>query len=326
MALMFFDTPRYRSRNVKYGRINPRLTLSQNQSLIRQRYRFTDRHLDWLTSLLSPMLTDERSESWTIPKRLQVVVGDTLGCSQKTVSNIVRRVVVALNHPDIVKRFIVFKPTDREWCAKRADEFARAGKFSNVIGCIDGTLVKIKTPSENGPEYMSRKGFSCLNVCVICDAVGRILYVNSGFPGSAHDASVWNHCAGSSAFASGEAIQGYALLGDCGYSNGSGIITPYRPTSIRGDSRKERYNREHARIRARVERLFGRWKTRFAILSDKIRLSANRAKKVVIACAVLHNIGYCINATTFRPLGRRRSTIPHPPRDVDIRTYMVSQI
>ncbi|EYB86345.1 hypothetical protein Y032_0280g1211 [Ancylostoma ceylanicum] len=72
MAFVPFRIPNRRQRNVKYARINPRHTLSQNQSLIRQRYRFTDEHLDWLTELLSPMLGDDIREPWAISKKLQV--------------------------------------------------------------------------------------------------------------------------------------------------------------------------------------------------------------------------------------------------------------
>ena len=50
-------------------------------------------------------------------------------CSQTTVSNKVKMVVDALSHPSIVRRFMIFKPEDCEWCTRRADEFARAGKF-----------------------------------------------------------------------------------------------------------------------------------------------------------------------------------------------------
>ncbi|EPB72499.1 hypothetical protein ANCCEY_08414 [Ancylostoma ceylanicum] len=132
-----------------------------------------------------------------------------------------------------------------------------------------------RTPNDNAPKYMIREGFSRLNVRMISDAVGLILYVNSGFPESAHHSSVWNHCAGLSSFTSGEFIEGYTLLGDCGCSNVSGIVTPYRRSSTRDDHRKERYNQEHARICARVKRQFKSWKTRLAVLPDKTRLSAN---------------------------------------------------
>ncbi|KAK6011797.1 hypothetical protein OSTOST_23108 [Ostertagia ostertagi] len=122
---------------------------------------------------------------------MQIVVADTAGCCQKTVSNIIARVVDALAHPDIVQQFIKFKPEDEQWC--RPDPMSLQGpggcpvSSENVIGAVDGTLVRIRTPAVDGYQYVSRKGTSCLNVCFIADAVGRVLYVNTGSPGSVHD-------------------------------------------------------------------------------------------------------------------------------------------
>ncbi|RCN37282.1 hypothetical protein ANCCAN_16823 [Ancylostoma caninum] len=120
---------------------------------------------------------------------------------------------------------------------------------------------------------MGRKGWSALNVCVVADAIDRILYVNSAFPGSTHDSTVWNRCA-LSLFRTGEAIKGYQLIGD---ANGGGIMTPFHPTSVRGDNRKMRYNREHIHSRLIVERTVGRWKKRFTALASKFRVAPHFA-------------------------------------------------
>ncbi|EYC45215.1 hypothetical protein Y032_0435g1407 [Ancylostoma ceylanicum] len=140
---MLYAARERRRPNVRYVRVDPRRSLSANQALVRLRYRFNDAQLDWITEKLAPMLGDDLLEPWAISKRLQVamgirylctnshqiVVGDTLGCSQKTVSNIVGRVIEALNNPELVRQFIVFKPQCPEWCRRRANEFARIGKF-----------------------------------------------------------------------------------------------------------------------------------------------------------------------------------------------------
>lgn len=39
--------------------------------------------------------------------------------------------------------------------------------FPNVVGCVDGTQIKIKAPNVNEGEYVNRKGFHSLNVQVI---------------------------------------------------------------------------------------------------------------------------------------------------------------
>ncbi|KAK5972610.1 DDE Tnp4 domain-containing protein [Trichostrongylus colubriformis] len=256
----------------------------------------------------------------------QVVVGDTAGCSQKTVSNIVLRVVDALAHPDIVQKLIIFKPEDEQWCRARSHEFARTRKMPNVIGAVDGTLIRIKSPPVDAFQYMSRKGTSCLNVCLIADAVGRILYINSGSPGWVHDATIWRNSSPAAVFNSGVAVPGYRILGDSGYANGSGIITPFRPSAVQGDARKTRYNRGHCRMRSIVEMTTGCLKSRFPILSSELRVGPRKASKIVIACAVLHNI-MCLRACTMRQLGSRKATMAQPEADVeDVRAYIVERI
>ncbi|KAK3107873.1 hypothetical protein FSP39_024105 [Pinctada imbricata] len=38
--------------------------------------------------------------------------------------------------------------------------------FPKVLGCVDGTFIKIKPPKENEQDYVNRKGFHSLNVQV----------------------------------------------------------------------------------------------------------------------------------------------------------------
>ncbi|KAK6037927.1 hypothetical protein COOONC_24568 [Cooperia oncophora] len=311
MPLHFFRTTR-RSKNVVYIRQDPRRILSVNQSLIRQRFRFTDDQLDWITELwirswaLMAVELTRRSQCEPPPLVLirtpapttegRVCIGgfaylchhnaypycslsDTGGCCQKTVSNIIRRVVDALNFKT------GFEPV--------------------------AVPAKIRMSSQ-GQERCP---------------VGRILYVNTGSPGSVHDATVWRNSSPAAVFNSGGAVGGYRLLGDSGYANGSGIITPFRPTAIRGDARKTRYNREHCRMRAIVEMTIGRLKSRFPILSSELRVGPQQASKIVLACAVLHNISLCLNACGIRQLGRRKATMVHPRDDVeDVRAYIVERL
>ena len=36
-----------------------------------------------------------------------------------------------------------------------------------MVGCVDGTQIKIKAPNENEGDFINRKGFHALNVQVI---------------------------------------------------------------------------------------------------------------------------------------------------------------
>jgi hypothetical protein len=53
---------------------------------------------------------------------------------------------------------------------------------------------------------------------------------------------------------------------------------------------KEKFNRAHTRTRCGIERCFGWWKKRFNCLHAEIRMQPERVCKIIMACAVLHNI------------------------------------
>jgi hypothetical protein len=51
-------------------------------------------------------------------------------------------------------------------------EFFKVAGFPGVVGCIDGTHVKIQGPSENEPAFVNRKDYHSINVQAICDNTG----------------------------------------------------------------------------------------------------------------------------------------------------------
>lgn len=44
--------------------------------------------------------------------------------------------------------------------------FYNIAGMPNVIGCVDGTFIKVIKPSENMHEFICRKGFAAINVQV----------------------------------------------------------------------------------------------------------------------------------------------------------------
>lgn len=92
--------------------------------------------------------------------------------------------------------------------------------FADVVGLIDGILMPVLTSEEDGSKYMSHKGFFCMNMCVLCDAVGLILYKLDSTPGIM--------------FGNGDSTQGHCL-GDSECANARGIMTPFRPFSVGDD-------------------------------------------------------------------------------------------
>ena len=84
----------------------------------------------------------------------------TAGVDKSTVSRVVANASNAL----IAKQseFITW-PTDAE-VAEVKNSFYRRGGFPCVIGCVDGTHIRIQAPNEHDNAYVNRKGFHSINV------------------------------------------------------------------------------------------------------------------------------------------------------------------
>ena len=82
------------------------------------------------------------------------------------------------------------------------------------------------------------------------------------------------------------------LIGNSGYGISPWLITPFKPPR---DDRQRHFNRLHARERVVVERVFGQLKRRFPIIGNCVRISLERVPKLIVSCAVLHNVAKHLN-------------------------------
>lgn len=97
------------------------------------------------------------------------VVGDTMGLDKSTVSRVISDVTEQL----VSKRgmFINWpRPEDR---TRICEGFFRLGGFSNVVGYIDGTHIKLQGPRADEPAFVNRKGYHSLNMQAVCDHEGK---------------------------------------------------------------------------------------------------------------------------------------------------------
>ncbi|KAL6727043.1 hypothetical protein Aduo_008958 [Ancylostoma duodenale] len=98
-------------------------------------------------------------------------------------SDVITRVLDALNHPMIEDEFLRFWVSDERWCLRRSREFARHSKSTNVVSCVDGCLIRIQRPINYGNHYYCRKACCAVNMVAVVDARGRFTYINCGFVG-----------------------------------------------------------------------------------------------------------------------------------------------
>ncbi|KIH42686.1 hypothetical protein ANCDUO_27325 [Ancylostoma duodenale] len=189
-----------------------------------------------------------------------MILADSLGVCQKTVSNAIKEFVTALNHPAIV------------------DEF---------LSCESKTLVL---------QVENRKRYCALDVLAVVGAHLRLKYVNFPvFMFTVHNSTVYNISRIHDVFSEGRVPSEFCLIGDSGYSNSSEVSTPIRNPRI---DAQHSFNETHKKMRGTM------------------CLKQEKAAKVVMECAVLHNIMIAMQCRPMRRLGRRLAQVAHPPQYV----------
>lgn len=134
------------------------------------------------------------------------------------------------------------------------------------------------------------------------------------WPGATHDSTIFNNSRMKALFEVGRFGDGI-LLGDSGYPN-----LPYLMTALNNPvtPAEQLYNETQIRTRCIVERTFGIWSRKFAVLNIGSHFSTvERTLPVIVATAVLHNI-----ARQARPLDPLINDIVYDEipqiRDVDL--------
>lgn len=155
-------------------RSNPLEDLDEDE--VFERYRFRPLTILYIVGLL-PDLSSATNRNQPLPPLLQVLlclryfatgamhllVGDSLNISRSSAGRCIR--AIARHIANLARRFIVF-PTGVDAASTKRDFSSIAG-FPNVLGCVDGTQVKIIKPRQNEADFVNRKGYHSLNVQVI---------------------------------------------------------------------------------------------------------------------------------------------------------------
>ncbi|KAJ8915256.1 hypothetical protein NQ315_014763 [Exocentrus adspersus] len=229
----------------------------------------------------------------------QMTVGDFMGLHQTTASRIISRVSRAIAS---LRPLYIKMPANQEVLQTQA-KFYRIAHFPRVVGCIDGTHIKIQSPGgEDGEVFRNRKSIFSLNVQVVGGPNLKIQDIVARWPGSTHDAVIFNNSRILGRFENDEFGNGI-LLGDSGYVLKPFLLTPLLNPVTRAE---QLYNESHIRTRNSVERLFGVWKRRFPVLAYGFRCKMDVIMTSIVATAVLHNMAIDM-----------REGLPPPPEEID---------
>lgn len=105
-------------------------------------------------------------------RSMLVVCGDFIGVHTSTASRIVK--LVSNEIATLRPQFVRF-PDNADEIKKLKQDFYNISKCPMVIGALDCTHVKIKSPGgDNAEVYRNRKNFFSINVQTICDTKLKI--------------------------------------------------------------------------------------------------------------------------------------------------------
>ena len=185
MADFLLQLPPVQQRRPRNYRYNANL-LSYTDGELRTRYRFGKESIEYITSLIETDLRRKTNRSHALRPIDQVlialrfyasgnflqVIGDTVGVDKSTVSRAVHDVSQLLS----AKQSMFIKwPTTAAVINENKNGFYRRRRFPGIIGCIDGTQIRIIAPTKNESDFVNRKGFHSINVQGVCDHKGRFL-------------------------------------------------------------------------------------------------------------------------------------------------------
>lgn len=152
---------------------------------------------------------------------------------------------------------------------------------------LDGTLIPIDRVADQKPYLSGKHRRRGVNVRVIADPAGRLVWASAALLGSTHDLTAARTHAIIEVLTSPNVM----AFADKAYRGARGSIrTPfkrhrYRPKVYRW---RKKVNRAHARIRAVGERANATLKT-WKILT-RLRCSPHRATPIMQAVLVLHHV------------------------------------
>ncbi|XP_054788932.1 uncharacterized protein LOC129294533 [Prosopis cineraria] len=170
--------------------------------------------------------------------------------------------------------------------------------FKNAIGAIDGTHIPCVVPASEKSKYIGRKGISTQNVMAVCDWDMCFTFVLAGWEGTAHDARIFQHTLTTRSMNFPHPPSGKYYLVDAGYPTPNGYLGPYRreryhlPDFRRSTgfaNNNEIFNYFYSSLRCTIERTFGVWKKRFAILRNMPSYDYDIQVQIVVASMAIHN-------------------------------------
>ncbi|XP_071582458.1 putative nuclease HARBI1 [Temnothorax nylanderi] len=217
-------------------------------------------------------------------------VADRFDTAISTCETILSRV---MNYLLSIAKDVIKFPNNDEEKDELAYRFSKISGFPNVLGCIDGSYINIRTSKYKiRSTYANRHDKTSLVLQGICDDKKRFIDAFTGVAGKLHDSRTFT-LSFISKNISGICQNGkYHLLGDSAYPIREYLLTPYKDYGNLIRSQRI-YNKKLCGTRVLIENAFGLLKSRFRQLIELQFHDVKKMSKFIMACCVLHNL--CID-------------------------------
>ena len=211
--------------------------------------------------------------------------------SQGLVFNLVNHCITILGSvllPNVCKW-----PSESELRANAA-KFKEQYSLPLCVGAVDGTLINIYGMGDGKADLTSRKSSYALNLLLVCDYDGKIIYFVNGAPGSLADSSIYQSSQLESQISqklenSVCSRDNFYILSDNGLPCDKHIVTPFIDDG-KLSTQQLKFNFYIQRGRAIIERVNGMLKQRYQCINGVMRAGTlEKAERMILASIALHN-------------------------------------
>lgn len=162
--------------------------------------------------------------------------------------------------------------------------------FAGVVGCIDGTHIRIIKPKHHGNSYINRKQYPSVVLQGVCDHELLFLDVYAGETGSVHNARVFQKSDLFTPIANGtiQFPHGSHLLDDLAYRLSTYLLVGFKNAG-QLTPQQQNFNHKLSQLRASIENAFGLLKGRFRRLKFVETVRLDLIVLLTITACILHN-------------------------------------